>query len=136
VRLGANHSLACHKEERAGYSALRHALVQGDPWPAATRHRMAQKRKKKKGRLRTFFFFILTPLIVWFLAFLLWLFWDPITRPLSTGADHSKTRLKARRNIEQSERSNLPAEKRGQEQILDEERKKLNEILSKQRNNK
>lgn len=96
---------------------------------------MAQKRKKKKGRLKTLLFFILTPLIVWLLAFLIWFYWDPITRLLSKGGDQSKTRPKATRNIDKSERSNPPAEKRGQEQILDEERKKLDEILRRQRNN-
>jgi cytoskeletal protein RodZ len=100
----------------------------------AKHHGMAQKRKKKKGRLKTLLFFILTPLIVWLLAFLIWFYWNPITRLLNKGKDQSKTRPKATRNIDKSERSNTPAEKRGQEQILDEERKKLDEILRKQRN--
>lgn len=85
---------------------------------------MARKRKKKKGWLKLLLFFILTPLIVWSLAFLLWLYWDPIMRPLNKGAKASKTRFTA------------PAETRGQEQILDDERKQLNEILRKQRDHK
>jgi hypothetical protein len=93
---------------------------------------MAQKRKKKKGRLKTLLFFILTPLIVWLLAFLIWFYWGPIKRLLSKDEDQSQTRPKATRNIDKSERANPPAEKRGQEQILDEERKKLDEILKNQ----
>ncbi len=88
---------------------------------------MAPRHKKKKSHLKTLLFFVLTPLIVWGLAFLIWLYWQPPVRPLAKGEEP-----KATRNIEKSERSNVPAEKRGQEQILDEERKKLDEILRKQ----
>ena len=113
---------------------MRHTLVLSDPWPAAKHYGMAQKRKKKNRRLKTVLFFVLTPLIVWLLAFLIWFYWDPITRLLSKSEDQPKTRPKTTRNIDKSERSNTPAEKRGQEQILDEERKKLDEILRRQRN--
>jgi hypothetical protein len=95
---------------------------------------MAQKRNKKKSRVKSLLFFILTPLIVWLLAFLMWFYWDPITRLLSKGGDQSKTRPKATRAIDKSERANTPAEKRRQEQILDEERKQLDEMLRRQRN--
>ena len=64
----------------------------------------------------------------------MWFYWDPITRLLSKGEDRSKTRPKATRTIDKSARSNTPAEERGQEQILEEERKKLDEILRRQRN--
>ena len=94
---------------------------------------MAPKRKKKKSRLKTLVFFVLTPLIVWLLAFLIWLYWNPITRLLSHGEDQSKARPKITRNRDKPERSKAPAEKRSHEQILDEERKKLDEILTKQR---
>ncbi len=100
--------------------------------PAAKHRGMAPRRKKKKSRLKTLVVFLLTPLIIWCLAFLVWLYWDPIARLLNTVEGQSKTRPTAARGIKKSERSNAPAEKRDQEQILDDERKKLDEILRKQ----
>jgi cytoskeletal protein RodZ len=93
---------------------------------------MAQKRKKKKGRLKTLLFFILTPFIVWLFAFLIWFYWSLITRLFSQGENQSKTHPKAARRIDKPERSETHGEKRAQEKILDEDRKKLDEILKNQ----
>jgi len=93
---------------------------------------MAAKRKKKRSPLKRFLFLILTPLVVWFLAFVVWLYWSPITRLWSQGGDQGKTPPKADWSRDKSERSNLAGEKRGHEHITDDERKKLDDILRRQ----
>jgi cytoskeletal protein RodZ len=93
---------------------------------------MAQKRKKKKSWLKRLLLFIFTPIIVWLIAFIVWFYWNSITPLFSKSPDQSKTRPKAIRKIDKPERSDRPAEKRAQEQILDEDRKKLDEIFKSQ----
>jgi len=47
---------------------------------------VAQSRRRKKHRwLRSLFLFIVTPLTVWFLAFVIWLFWHDIMRLVAPG---------------------------------------------------
>jgi hypothetical protein len=86
---------------------------------------MARKRKRKQSRLKSLLLFIFTPLLVWLLAFVVWLYWNSIT-PLFRQVDTpSKARPNAARKIDQRE----PADKGVKERISDEERKKLEEIL-------
>lgn len=84
---------------------------------------MAKRKRKKRGPLRTLLFFVLFPLIVWLIAFLLWFYW----RDLSALWSKKGTPVDApARNRERDEAR--PA-KRPPEKILDEDRKKLEEIL-------
>jgi flagellar biosynthesis/type III secretory pathway M-ring protein FliF/YscJ len=92
---------------------------------------MAAKRKKKKSRLKTLALWVVTPLLVWFFAFVIWFYWNPIMGLLSQGKDQAKAGPKAARNRDKAERSNL-SEKHGHEQISDEERKRLDEILKRE----
>jgi predicted Holliday junction resolvase-like endonuclease len=85
---------------------------------------MAQKRKTKKNRFRKLLFFILIPLVVWLLAFVVWLYWNSIISLFRQGKTASSVRPKAAQR-----ESN---EKRVKERISDEERQKLDEILKKQ----
>ncbi len=94
---------------------------------------MASKRKKKKSELKRLVLFVLTPFVVWLSAFIIWLYWNPILHLLSHGNDQSTTRPKTTRNRDKAERSNASGEKRGPERIFDEERKKLDDILRRQR---
>ncbi len=71
------------------------------------------------------------PLVVWFVAFVIWLYWQPIAGLWSHGKDRAKAAPKTARDRNQAKRSN-PSEKRGHEQISDEERKKLDEILKRE----
>ena len=90
---------------------------------------MAQKKKvKKAGLLRTVLIYTFFPLIIWSLAFFTWLYWDSITAPFST--DKAKGRKPARtiRDLEKSEKVPAPA-KPAQEKILDDDRKKLEDVL-------
>jgi len=84
---------------------------------------VAKRKRKKRGWLRTLIFFILFPLIVWLIAFLLGLYsrdlsalWTKKSAPVDAPA---RTR----------ERDEARPAKRPPEKILDEDRKKLEEIL-------
>jgi hypothetical protein len=90
--------------------------------------RMARKRKRKKNRLKSLLLFIVTPVFVWLLAFVVWFYWNSITLLFRQGELPPKARPKAARKIDQSD----PADKGVKERISDEERKKLDEILKKQ----
>jgi hypothetical protein len=82
---------------------------------------VARKKRKARSWGRTLLLFILTPLTVWFVAFLVWFFWSDIIR-LMTPAEQAAIR----RNTggEQS------ARKRGRENIPDSDRKELEELLT------
>ena len=84
---------------------------------------MAKRKRKKRGWLRTLIFFIFVPLIVWLIAFLLWFYW----RDLSTLWNKKSAPLDA--PVRSRERDEPRPTKRPPEKILDEDRKKLEEIL-------
>jgi hypothetical protein len=88
---------------------------------------MARKPKKKKHKLKSFLLFIVTPVIIWLLAFVVWLYWNSIIPLFRQGKTASSVRPKAARNDQRE--SN---QKRVKERISDEERQKLDEILKKQ----
>ena len=88
---------------------------------------MARKRKRKKSRLKRLLLFIIAPVCIWLLAFVVWLYWNPIASLFRQG-DISKARPQGARKIDTGE----PAGKRVKEEISDEDRKKLDEILKKQ----
>jgi len=84
---------------------------------------VAKRRRKKRGWLRTLIFFILFPLIVWLIAFLLWFYW----RDLS--ALWNKKSVPVDAPARSRERDEKRPAKRPPEKILDEDRKQLEEIL-------
>jgi len=90
---------------------------------------MAQKKKvKKAGWLKTVLIYTFFPPIIWFLAFLAWLYWDSITALFSTDKANGRNTTRTTRQREQSEKGPAPA-KRPQEKILDDDRKKLEDVL-------
>ena len=91
---------------------------------------MARKRKHKRSWLKRLLFFIITPFVVWLLAFVGWLYWDPIVSLFRHGEISSKARPQAPRKINAGE----PAGKGVKERISDEDRRRLDEILKKQTN--
>jgi hypothetical protein len=86
---------------------------------------MARKRKREKTRLKSLLLFIITPVFIWLLAFVVWLYWNSITPLFRQGEIPSKARPQAARKIDAGE----PGGKRVKERISDEDRKELNEIL-------
>jgi hypothetical protein len=85
---------------------------------------VAKKSKRKKSWLKTLLFVLLTPFVVWALAFLIWLYWPDITRLLNHG--DKPPPAKAGKAVQ---RSSKPSDKSAHEGIGEEERKRLEEIL-------
>jgi len=88
---------------------------------------VAQKRRRKKQRwLRLVLLFILTPLLVWCLAFLLWLYLDDIIGLFSRNSKSAASPPKA---VQKPPRAGPALQNKSDEKILDEDRKKLDEII-------
>jgi hypothetical protein len=85
--------------------------------------KVAKKRTSKRGRLKAVLFFIFTPILIWFLAFLVWFNWDRITQLSARGSAVPASSKPAKK----IERSGSPA----REKILEEDRHKLYDILKK-----
>ena len=90
---------------------------------------MAQKKRKKRSWLRTLLFYLLFPLIVWFIAFIIWFYWHDLTRLFSRAEEKSKPATKIETKHEKRDKPEAPAANRSQEKILDEDRRKLEDIL-------
>jgi hypothetical protein len=86
---------------------------------------VAKKKKTKIRWLRKLLFFIFTPLIIWFLAFLIWFYWNDLAKSSTANKGKTQPTPKATRQAEP------PAKKSADEKILDEDREKLDEILNK-----
>lgn len=84
---------------------------------------MAKRKRKKRGWLRTLIFYILFPLIVWLIAFLLWFYWRDLSALWNKQSAPADTPARSR------ERDETRPAKGPPEKILDEDRKKLEEIL-------
>lgn len=84
---------------------------------------MATRKRKKRSRLRTLLFFIFFPLIVWLIAFLLWFYWRDLNALFKRDSAPANAPARVR------ERDEAPPAKRPPEKILEEDRKKLDEIL-------
>ena len=90
---------------------------------------MAQKKRKKKSSwLKTLLFVILTPLIIWGLAFVLWFYWKDITGLI--GREDKNAATKANKQVD---RPTPPPDKASRERINEEDRRKLEEILKDQK---
>jgi hypothetical protein len=83
-----------------------------------------KKKTRKRVWLKTGLVFILTPVAIWALAFLIWLYWYDIAETF--GRRENGPAAKAGKKVEQSTK---PSDKSAQERIGEEDRKKLEEIL-------
>ena len=90
---------------------------------------MAQKKRKRRNWLRTVLFYLLTPLIVWFIAFVLWFYWHDLTKLFGRPVERAMPAAKVEPKTERAQNAESAAAKRPQEKILDEDRKKLEDIL-------
>ena len=86
---------------------------------------MATRKRKKRSRLRTLLFYILFPLVVWFVAFLLWFYWRDVSAWFSKGDAPVNPPVR----VQPRERSDTAPAERPPEKILEEDRRKLDEIL-------
>ena len=85
---------------------------------------MAKKKKRKIGWLRKLLFFICTPIIIWFLAFVIWFYWNDLT-----GLFGRRDKIPPTKAGKEVERSGKPSDKTAQERIGEEDRRKLDDIL-------
>jgi hypothetical protein len=93
---------------------------------------MAQKQKKRKNKrslLRSALFYILFPLTVWFVAFLLWFYWHDVTRFFGHSERNAKPIAKSERRSDKVESGGSTPVTQPKEKLSDEDRKKLDEIL-------
>ena len=86
---------------------------------------MAKKKKRKIGWFGKCLLLIGTPIIIWFLAFLIWFYWKDPAKSSTANKGKTQPAPKATRQAEP------PAKKSADEKILDEDREKLDEILNK-----
>ena len=94
---------------------------------------MARKKPPKKSGLRKAVFLLVTPLVVWFLGFLLWLYWHDLRRMFTTEEElRREPPPRAARPAAKEQRRERPASA-PKEKISEEDRRKLEDIL-KQRN--
>jgi hypothetical protein len=89
---------------------------------------MARKKLRKKSRLRTVLLFLLLPLIVWFIAFLLWFYWYDLSE-FFTKDDPRPGRAKAASPRDKDERRERAPSPKPREKIFEEERKNLEDVL-------
>jgi hypothetical protein len=87
---------------------------------------MAGKKQRKKVRVRTVVLFLLLPLIVWFIAFLLWFYWYDLTNLFVKDARPVRSPA---RPVDRDERRERAPTSKPQERIFDDDRKKLDDIL-------
>jgi len=89
---------------------------------------MAQKKKRRVSWGRKALYYLLFPLIVWGIALLFWFYWYDLRR-LFNKDYATKDRPKAARQSERRESEERPSKNRAQEKILDDDRKKLDDII-------
>ena len=85
---------------------------------------MAKKKKRKLGWFRKLLLFICTPLIIWFLAFLIWFYWNDLN-----GLSSRHNRTPGTRAEKPVDRPTKQSDKTAQERIGEEDRRKLEDIL-------
>ena len=86
---------------------------------------MVTRKRKKKSWIKGLAFYVGFPLLVWFAAFLIWFYWADLWALL--GRD--KPPVRAMPKAGRSEKAEGTAPNRSQEKILDEDRKRLEDVL-------
>jgi hypothetical protein len=94
--------------------------------------KVAKKKRRKRSWVKVILLFVLTPLGVWALAFLVWLYWNNIAKNLTPAGDHPKPAAKAVPKLEKDDAPGRSDESRSKEKILEEDRKKLDDIIRKE----
>jgi 4-amino-4-deoxy-L-arabinose transferase-like glycosyltransferase len=93
---------------------------------------VAKRKRRKRSALKTFLLFVLTLLIVWALAFVVWLYWNEIANSLAPAEGQPKPTAETLRKLDKDESHSRSNETRAKEKILDADRKKLDEIIRKE----
>jgi len=91
---------------------------------------VAKKRRKKRRWLRSLLIFTGLPLLVWFAAFLLWFFWYDIAGLVGRDEGERGNASRASQTSAKAKPLTMPPPK---ERILNEDRKRLEDIINKRR---
>jgi hypothetical protein len=91
---------------------------------------VARKKRKKRSWRRTLLIFTVTPLAIWFVALILWFFWDDMMRLVAPPRTPARPGITSPRDGERAKERQPPQPaKAARESIPDEDRKKLDDIL-------
>ncbi|MGH7854643.1 MAG: hypothetical protein ACREP3_14450 [Candidatus Binatia bacterium] len=89
---------------------------------------MARKKQRKRGWLRTLVLFLLIPLAVWSIAFLIWFYWYDLSNLFSREGPGRASPKPPRQTEKDDRRERTPAPQ-PQEKIFEEDRKQLEDVL-------
>jgi hypothetical protein len=89
---------------------------------------MARKKKRKTSWLRVLLLFLFVPLVVWSAVFVIWIYWYDLNSWLRADQTRRAQPSAARQRERDARQETAPA-KRPQERILDDDRKRLEDIL-------
>ena len=89
---------------------------------------MARKKQPRKSRLGKVILLLIAPFFVWLFAFLIWFYWNDLSRWFANEQIPRRQAPNAR-PAEKMERRERPTPEQPQEKILEEDRRKLEEIL-------
>ena len=87
--------------------------------------------RKRRHWLRTALFFLLFPFVVWFIAIVVWFYWGELSTFFTKAVDKPKAAIQRESETGQRESGDLNSKKTApsQENLLDEDRRKLEDIL-------
>jgi hypothetical protein len=83
---------------------------------------VATRKRKKRSWFKTLLIYTSVPLVVWLIAAVLWFYWPEISASFAPASE-------PHRPVAKSNRSEPAGAKPAREKILDEDRKKLEDIL-------
>jgi hypothetical protein len=91
------------------------------------------KKRKRTSLTRKLLLFILTPVIIWLTAFVIWFRWIEITAFFRHSEFRPKVAATPERGLDKSDTATNPADKPSRETLFEEDRKKLDEIIERRR---
>ena len=85
-----------------------------------------KQKKNKRGWLKRLLLYLAIPFVVWFLAFVLWFFWQDMMRLFHAGRRTEKPKAAA---APAADRPGPARRDRSEEKIREEDRRKLEDII-------
>jgi hypothetical protein len=91
------------------------------------------KKGRRTSRTRKLLLFIVTPIVIWLAAFVIWFRWIEITAFFRQSESRSKATAGRLRGADKPDRATTAPDKPSRETLFEEDRKKLDEILEQRR---
>jgi hypothetical protein len=89
---------------------------------------MARKKQRKTSWARMLALFLVTPVAIWLITFLLWFYWHDLSHMFAR-YEPGRMTPKAAPQMDRNEGREHPASEPPQEKIFEEDRQKLEDIL-------